>query len=100
MVLVVDFVAAVNYGLLAGLGPTEGWIGQQSGVFVIVASYFAQGPHYAVGRTLMVLAGGGLQIAVFSLFYLLKPKQREPGALRTHERIPRTAAGASALFAR
>lgn len=88
LVLAVVFVAAVNYGLLAGLGPTEGWIGQQSGVFVIVASYFAQGPHYAVGRTLMVLAGGGLQIAVFSLFYLLKPKRREPGTPRTHEQIP------------
>ncbi len=89
VVLAVAFVAAVNYGLLAGLGPTEGWIGQQSGVFVIIASYFAQGPHYAVGRTLMVLAGGGLQIIVFSLFFLLKPKRREPGAQRTHERIPR-----------
>ena len=87
-VLVVTFVAAVNYGLLAGLGPTEGWIGQQSAVFVIVASYFAQGPRYAAGRALMVLAGGGLQIAVFSLFYLLQPKHREPGTLRTHERIP------------
>lgn len=88
VVLLVIFVAAVNYGLLAGLGPTEGWIGQQSGVFVIVASYFAQGPHYAVGRALMVLAGGGLQIAVFSIFYLLRPKRREPGTPRTHERIP------------
>src|ERR1700753_1708177 len=29
-VLLVVLVAAVNYGLLAGLGPTEGWIGQQS----------------------------------------------------------------------
>jgi hypothetical protein len=89
VVLLVIFVAAVNYGLLAGLGPTEGWIGQQSAVFVIVASYFAQGPHYAVGRTLMVLAGGALQIAVFSLFYLLKPKPREPGTPRTHKQIPR-----------
>ncbi len=88
VVLAVTFVAAVNYGLLAGLGPTEGWIGQQSGVFVIIASYFAQGPHYAVGRAEMVLAGGGLQIAVFSLFYLLRPKQREPGGPRTHEQIP------------
>jgi len=89
VVLLVIFVAAVNYGLLAGLGPTEGWIGQQSGVFVIVASYFAQGPHYAVGRTLMVLAGGGLQIAVFSLYYLLRPNRRAPGVPRTHEQIPR-----------
>lgn len=89
VVLLVIFVAAVNYGLLAGLGPTEGWIGQQSGVFVIVASYFANGPHYAMGRTLMVLAGGGLQIAVFALWYLVRRKPRKPGAPRTHERIPR-----------
>jgi hypothetical protein len=88
LVLLVIFVAAVNYGLLAGLGPTEGWIGQQSGVFVIVASYFAQGPHYAVGRTLMVLAGGGLQIAVFSLFYVLRAKPREPGVPPKREQIP------------
>ena len=87
VVLMVIFVAAVNYGLLAGLGPTEGWIGQQSAVFVIVASYFAHGPRYAAGRAEMVLAGGGLQILVFSLFYLLKREPREPGTLRTHERI-------------
>lgn len=88
-VLLVVFVAAVNYGLLAEIGPTEGWIGQQSGVFAIVASYFTQGPHYAVGRTAMVLAGGGLQMLVFWIFYLLRPKQLDPGAGRTHERIPR-----------
>ena len=88
-VLAVIFIAAVNYGLLAALGPTEGWIGQQSGVFVIVASYFAQGPHYAVGRTLMVLAGGAMQIVVFSLFYWLRPKRQQPEVPRTHERIQR-----------
>jgi hypothetical protein len=89
VVLVVIFIAAVNYGLLAGLGPTEGWIGQQSAVFVIVASYFAQGPHYAVGRTLMVLAGGGLQIAVFSLFHVLRAKPHEARVPRRREQIPR-----------
>jgi len=89
MVLVVVFIAAVNYGLLAALGPTEGWIGQQSGVFVIIASYFAQGPHYAVGRMLVVLAGGALQIAVFSLFYWLKPKSQEQTDARKREQIPR-----------
>lgn len=88
VVLAVIFVAAVNYGLLAGLGPTEGWIGQQSAVFVIVASYFAQGPRFALGRAGMVLAGSGLQIAVFSLFYLLQPKPREPGTPRKREQIP------------
>jgi len=89
MVLLVTFVAAMNYGLLAEIGPTEGWIGQQSGVFVIVASYFANGPHYALGRTAMVLAGGGLQMLVFSMFYMLRPKRREAGKPRTHERVPR-----------
>ena len=88
LVLLVALVAAVNYGLLAELGPTEGWIGQQSAVFAIVASYFAQGPRYAVGRAEMVLAGGGLQILVFWIFYLLRPKQRKQDAPRTHEQIP------------
>ena len=66
VVLLLCVVAAINYGLLAGLGNTTGWIGQQCGVFVIVSSYFAQGVHYAVGRSSMVLAGGALQMAVFA----------------------------------
>lgn len=89
LVLLVAFVAAVNYGLLSEMGPTEGWIGQQSAVFVIIASYFENGPHYAVGRTGMVLAGGALQILVFWLFYLIRPKPRQPGTPQTHERVPR-----------
>jgi hypothetical protein len=89
VVLLIALIAAVNYGLLAGLGPTEGWIGQQSGVFVVVASYFAQGPHYAVGRTLMVLAGGALQMMVFTAFYMLWRKSREPRSELPHEEVPR-----------
>jgi hypothetical protein len=89
VVLLVALIAAVNYGLLAGIGPTEGWIGQQSGVFVVVASYFAGGPHYAVGRTLMVLAGGGLQMMVFTAFYVLRRKAREPGSPLPHAEVPR-----------
>lgn len=88
LVLLVALVAAVNYGLLAELGPTEGWIGQQSAVFAIVASYFANGPHYALGRAGMVLAGGALQILVFCAFYLLRPKPREPKVSQTRKRIP------------
>ncbi|HLI75643.1 MAG TPA: hypothetical protein VKV02_01760, partial [Acidobacteriaceae bacterium] len=42
-VLLLCVVAAINYGLLAGLDPTASWIGQQCAVFVIVASYFANG---------------------------------------------------------
>jgi uncharacterized membrane protein YccC len=37
----------------------------------------------------MVLAGGGLQIAVFSLFYVLRAKRREPVVARKREQIPR-----------
>jgi uncharacterized membrane protein YccC len=37
----------------------------------------------------MVLAGGGLQIAVFSLFYVLRAKPHEMGVPRKREQIPR-----------
>jgi ABC-type multidrug transport system fused ATPase/permease subunit len=77
MTLLLVFVAAVNYGLLAGLGPTEGWIGQQCGVFVVVASYFAQGPRFALGRAGMVLAGGGLQMVVFAVSYAVRRQTRQ-----------------------
>jgi hypothetical protein len=88
VVLLVVLVVAVNYGLLGELGPTEGWVGQQSGVFAIVASYFANGPHYAVGRAAMVLAGGALQIGVFSLYFWLRPRKGgDPAQKRAHERI-------------
>ena len=71
LVLLLCVVAAINYGLLAGLGNTTGWIGQQCGVFVIVSSYFAEGVHYALGRSSMVLLGGSLQMAVFASSSLL-----------------------------
>lgn len=72
LVLVLCMVAAINYGLLAGLSNTTGWIGQQCGVFVIVSSYFAQGVHYAVGRTAAVLVGGALQMAVYAALNLFR----------------------------
>src|SRR5579875_3885793 len=66
VVLVLCVIAAVNYGILANLDPTANWIAQQCGVYVVISSYFANGMHYAVGRTAMVLLGGALQILVFS----------------------------------
>lgn len=66
LVLLLCGVAALNYGLLAGLDPTASWIGQQCGVYVVISSYFSNGVHYAVGRTAMVLAGGALQMVLFS----------------------------------
>ena len=71
VVLLLCVIAAINYGLLAGLGNTTGWIGQQCGTFVIVSSYFAQGVHYAVGRSSMVLLGGAFQMIVFASCNLL-----------------------------
>ncbi len=80
VVLVLCVVAAVNYGLLAGIGNTSGWIGQQCAVFVIVSSYFAQGVHYALGRSSMVLLGGGLQMLTFYLWNLFKHHERHGDA--------------------
>ena len=70
LVLLLALIAAVNYGLLAELGPTSSWIGQQSAVFVVVASYFPRGLHYAVGRAEMVLLGGALQMLSYAAFHI------------------------------
>jgi hypothetical protein len=70
LVLILALIAAVNYGLLAELGPTSSWIGQQCAVFVVIASYFPFGVHYALGRAEMVLAGGALQMLVYTAFHL------------------------------
>ncbi len=67
LVLLLCVLAAFNYGVLAGVDNTAGWIGQQSAVFVIISSYFSNGVHYALGRTAMVLAGGALQMVLFAL---------------------------------
>ena len=70
VVLILAIIAAINYGLLADLGSTSSWIGQQCAVFVVIASYFPLGVHYAVGRTEMVLAGGALQMLFYTAFHL------------------------------
>ncbi|MES2390002.1 MAG: hypothetical protein V4555_00065, partial [Acidobacteriota bacterium] len=69
LVLLVVTIAAINYGMLSFLGPTAGWMGQQCGVFLIIASYFPLGVHYALGRTGMVLLGGALQMLVYAIFH-------------------------------
>jgi len=91
VVLLLALIAAVNYGLLSGINATAGWVGQQSAVFVIVASYFPMGPHYALGRTGMVLAGGALQMLVFTLFQVVRHPAVEsvapPIAVRLRSRV-------------
>jgi hypothetical protein len=72
IVLFLVLIAAINYGLLAGISATAGWMGQQCAIYVIVSSYFPMGPRYALGRTGMVLAGGALQMLIFTLFHLVR----------------------------
>jgi hypothetical protein len=76
-VLLIVAAAGVGYGLLSGLSAVAGWIGMQIATYVIVASYFPNGLHYAIGRTEMVLAGGGLQMLLFALYHLFG--DRKPG---------------------
>ena len=78
LTLALCVLAAVNYGLLQGLGNTSGWIGQQCAVFVIIASGFNHGRHYAVGRASMVLLGGGMQMAVYAAWSLLSRSRTAP----------------------
>ena len=78
LVLVLCVLAAVNYGLLSGLGATSGWIGQQCAVFVIIAGGFNHGRHYAVGRASMVLLGGAMQMVVYSVVYFIRRGKDAP----------------------
>ncbi|MDE1155755.1 MAG: FUSC family protein [Acidobacteriaceae bacterium] len=69
-VLVVVALAGLNYGLLSAFGASAGWIGQQAAVYLVVATYFPNGPRLAAGRATMVLTGGILQIGIHLLFRL------------------------------
>ena len=87
IVLLLAVIAAVNYGLLSAISATAGWMGQQCATFVVIASYFPFGVHYAVGRASMVLAGGALQMLVFGLFHLLQHPATEAMAPPLHRRL-------------
>jgi hypothetical protein len=87
LVLLVALIAAINYGLVSALGPTAGWIGQQCAVFAIIASYFPNGLQYAVGRTSMVLAGGVLQMLVFTGFHFITKRKADALSPPLHQRL-------------
>lgn len=80
LVLVLVVVAAINYGLLSGLSPTAAWMGQQCAVFAIVASFFPHGLRDAAGRTAMVLAGGALQMLVFTCMFFIRHRKKPASA--------------------
>jgi len=78
-VMIVVAVVGLNYGLLSGLGVSAGWIGQQAAVYLVIATYFPNGPKLAAGRSLMILLGGLLQVAIHLLFrHQLLPNHGAP----------------------
>ncbi|SEG43846.1 Fusaric acid resistance protein-like [Bryocella elongata] len=79
--LLVVGIAAVNYGIASNLGPTAGWMAQQCAVYVIIATYFPNGLHFALGRSSMILLGGTIQMAVTAIFRIFAPAaiRRQPG---------------------
>jgi uncharacterized membrane protein YgaE (UPF0421/DUF939 family) len=76
LVVLVTLIAALNYGLFSSISATAGWVSQQCAVYVIVAGYFKRGLHFAVGRTAMVLLGGGILMLVHVLFDLFRRRSR------------------------
>jgi uncharacterized membrane protein YccC len=60
-------LSALVYGFCCGLLPAIGvgafWVGQQCAVFLLIAGAYAGGLDHAFGRTVLVTAGGLLQLA-------------------------------------
>jgi hypothetical protein len=87
VVMVLVAVAGLNYGLLTGVSAIAGWMAQQCAIYVIVSSYFPMGLHYAVGRTAMVLAGGALQMACYTVVHFLRRQAPVASAKPLTERV-------------
>lgn len=64
----------LNYGLLTALAPGVAWVGQQAAVTLFVASAFPADAHGALLRSLLILAGGALQILISSTSLHLLPE--------------------------
>jgi hypothetical protein len=65
-------LAALVYGFCCGLLPAVGmgafWVGQQCTVFLLIAGAYAGGLDHALGRTVLIMGGGALQIAITVAF--------------------------------
>jgi hypothetical protein len=64
------------YGVLTMRAPGIGWVGQQAAVILIVTSAFPADFHHALERGLLMLAGGGMQLLITTLFLHLLPELR------------------------
>jgi uncharacterized membrane protein YccC len=73
-------LAAVVFAFWCGMLPAIGmgafWIGQQCTIFLLVAGAYAGGMDQALGRAALVMAGGVVQIACYTLIVA-----RERGAI-------------------
>jgi hypothetical protein len=68
--------AGFVYGMLSLRQPGVSWVGQQSVVFLLVASAFPFSPRAAAVRSGLVLAGGALQILTSSILLRLLQQLR------------------------
>jgi hypothetical protein len=68
--------AAFVYGMLSLREPAVSWVGQQSMVFLLVASSFPFSPRAAAIRSALVMAGGALQIVTSTLLLHLLDQLR------------------------
>jgi hypothetical protein len=68
--------AGFVYGMLSLRQPGVSWVGQQSIVFLIVASAFPFSPRAAAVRSGLVMAGGALQILTSSILLRLLQQLR------------------------
>jgi hypothetical protein len=64
------------YGMLSLRQPGVSWVGQQSVVFLLVASAFPASPRAAAVRSGLVMAGGALQILTSSILLRLLQQLR------------------------
>jgi hypothetical protein len=68
--------AAFTYGMLSLRQAGVSWVGQQSIVFLLVASAFPFSPRAAAARAALVMAGGVLQIVTSSILLRLLQQLR------------------------
>jgi hypothetical protein len=64
------------YGMLSLRHAAVGWVGQQSVIFLLVASAFPFSPKAAAIRSSLVMAGGAIQILTSSILLKLLPQLR------------------------
>jgi uncharacterized membrane protein YgaE (UPF0421/DUF939 family) len=76
ILVVIASAAGFVYGMLSLRHPAVSWAGQQSVIFLLVASAYPFHPRAAAVRSGLVMAGGALQILTSSILLKLLPQLR------------------------